>query len=318
MKAIDVRVDVSEAVASGEQLEIAATVTLPDPGTPVQPVALFGYPGGGYNRHYYDLHLDEGPNYSQAEYHAQRGFVFVAIDHLGVGDSSMTARTLDYDAAARGNTAAAAHIFARLVDGSLDAAIDPLPLRAKVAMGQSFGGFMLTIAQGHEPFFDGVALLGWSGIETQPPWPKDLSMEDMLSGNIGNGLDHPMRPVFHCDDVPDSIVIADMTKEDTGGSLAAWSTNGMPGGPALVAERGPLGPGVVAVEAAAIDVPVLVVSGEIDVIAAPREEPTAYSSSPDITVCVYPRMAHMHNFATTRHQLWDRIEHWARGIEARA
>lgn len=316
MNKLDVRIDVTAAVATGERLEIAATVVLGEP-APSNGIALFAYPGGGYNRRYYDLQLDEGPGYSQAEYHASSGFVFVALDHLGVGDSSVPTKALDYEAVARGNTSAAGEIFNRLCDGRLVRDLPPIPLTTKVAMGQSFGGFMLTIAQGREPFFDGVALLGWSGIETQPPWPKDVSIEALMSGNAGNGLDHPMRPMFHCDDVPESIVIADMTKKPGGvGSEAPWSTDFSPGGPALSTTRGPLGPGVVADEAAAIEVPVLVATGEVDVVAEPRAEPMAYTASPDVTVAVFQRMAHMHNFATTRALLWNRLSWWARTVAA--
>jgi alpha-beta hydrolase superfamily lysophospholipase len=69
-------------------------------------------------------------------------------------------------------------------------------------------------------------------------------------------------------------------------------------------------------EAGMIDVPVLIAAGERDITADPRAEPTAYPSSSDITVAIFPRMAHMHNFATTRTQLWDRLCAWVDGINA--
>jgi alpha-beta hydrolase superfamily lysophospholipase len=276
---------------------------------------MFAYPGGGYNRHYYDLQLAEGPGYSQAEYHAAHGFVFVALDHLGTGSSSVPTQPLDYDAVARANTGAAREIFDRLQAGALDRAIPPTDLRGKVAMGQSFGGFLLIIAQGGEAYFDGVAILGSSAIQTVPPWDARVTIEDIASGAAGNGLEHPMRRFFHWPDVPESIVIADLTKTPgTMAGTAPWSTGTAPGGPALSTTRGPLDPGAVAAEAAAIKVPVFIGSGEIDVVADPRAEPTAYSASPDITVAVYRKMAHMHNFATTRRQLWERLAYWAEGI----
>jgi pimeloyl-ACP methyl ester carboxylesterase len=69
-------------------------------------------------------------------------------------------------------------------------------------------------------------------------------------------------------------------------------------------------PGTVAPEAAAIRVPVLVVAGERDVVPDPWIEPNAYRSATDITVFVCPRMAHMHNFASTREILWSRLHSW--------
>ncbi len=314
VRKIELRVDVSGAVATGEDLEVAATVVLPGPADPAPTIALFGFPGGGYNRRYYDLQLAGG--YSQAEYHAQRGMAFVSVDHLGVGDSSTPIKPLDYFAVARANAAATRSVLEQLRSDTLGGSFGA-PITTAVGMGQSFGGFVLTIGEGTEPVFDGVALLGWSGIETLAPWPPEVDLADMFAGTAGNGLDHPMRKVFHAADVPDEIVIADMTKPP--GSMhsgAPWSTEFTPGGPALVDTRGPLGPGVVAAEAAAITAPVFVGAGDIDVLVDVRFEAVAYQSSRDVTACVFPDMAHMHNFATTRRMLWDRLAAWATTVSA--
>jgi len=100
----ELRVDVSAAAGTGEQLAVAATVLLPDGlvGAPEEPrTVVVGFPGGGYNRRYYDLDIPGHDGYSQARYHLARGQVFVACDHLGVGDSDTPACPLDYDAVAR-------------------------------------------------------------------------------------------------------------------------------------------------------------------------------------------------------------------------
>ena len=76
-------------------------------------------------------------------------------------------------------------------------------------------------------------------------------------------------------------------------------------------------PGSVAAEAAAIDVPVLIGCGERDVVPDPWAEPTAYRASSRVSVVVVPRMAHMHNFARTREQLWRAVNHFATGVDAR-
>jgi len=70
-------------------------------------------------------------------------------------------------------------------------------------------------------------------------------------------------------------------------------------------------PRYVAQEAAAIDVPVLIAAGERDVVPDPHAEPGAFESSPDVSLYVVPGMAHMHNFATTRRLLCDRIAAWS-------
>jgi hypothetical protein len=61
---------------------------------------------------------------------------------------------------------------------------------------------------------------------------------------------------------------------------------------------------VVAAEAAAIGVPVLIGCGE----------PGAYRVSRDISVAVIPGMSDMHNFARTPESLWKRIHASARSV----
>ncbi|MFL6806522.1 MAG: hypothetical protein ACJ8FM_21290 [Xanthobacteraceae bacterium] len=72
--------------------------------------------------------------------------------------------------------------------------------------------------------------------------------------------------------------------------------------------------GVIAAEAALIDIPVFVACGARDVVPDPRAEPAAYAASDDITVLVVAEMAHMHNFAPTRVQLWQRLHGWGESL----
>jgi pimeloyl-ACP methyl ester carboxylesterase len=314
----EVRVDVSDAVGTGEHLEVVARVMLPQDSSGPR-TAIFGYPGGGYNRHYYDLHIPGHDGYSQAQFHVDRGQVFVACDHLAVGDSDVPTRSIDYPDVARANMHAAREIRRRLEAGELAAGIPPVELSGVAALGQSFGGFLLILGQGAEPAFDGIAILGYSASHTRTPWPDNLTLEDVRALRGGNGLQHPMTRWFHYDDVPVDIVEADMTKElGTLGSKAAWSTSMNPGGTAIRPVRNPRDAGAVASEAARIGVPVLVGCGEIDVVPEPRAEPAAYPAAPHITTIVVPQMAHMHNFASTRRVLWDAITDWLPAVVRRA
>lgn len=116
---------------------------------------------------------------------------------------------------------------------------------------------------------------------------------------------------FHYDDVDPEIVRLDL--EDfpaRHGNLPLWGSATRPG--AVAASS--LTPGVVAPEAAAVSVPVLVAMGERDVIADPKGEPRAYLSSNSVDVFVCQRMGHMHNFAGTRELFWQRIESWAEWV----
>jgi len=303
---------------------VAATVHLPDDlvssaasGRPR--TVLVGFPGGGYNRRYYDLDLPGHDGYSQARYHLAAGRVFVACDHLGVGDSDTPDRPLDYDAVARANMHAAREILGRLRDGSLADGVPPVNVTAAAAVGQSFGGFLLIIGQAADPVFDGIGILGYSALDPQTPWPAPLTLDDVLNLRGGNGRDHPMRPWFHYDDVPEDIMLADMTKQaGTLYSGAPWSTPVNPGGPAVQRNRVPRTVGVVAADAARIAVPVLAACGEVDVVADPWGEPGGYRGSAHVTMAVIGRMAHMHNFASSRRELWDVIDDWLTVVARRA
>src|ERR1700712_4535994 len=98
MQAIDIKIDVTEAVAIGEAAHVAVTVTLPDPARmPRPPIVCFAKPGGGYSRGYYTVDLPGPARGAQADWHANRGWIFVSVDHLGVGGSSLhDAAKLDY------------------------------------------------------------------------------------------------------------------------------------------------------------------------------------------------------------------------------
>jgi alpha-beta hydrolase superfamily lysophospholipase len=317
---IDLHIDIDREAARGEHLQTAVTVIAPEPAAiRKRPIVFFGWPGGGYNRHYYDLQLPARSGYSQAEYHAANGFIFVACDHIGVGDSSIPEGAFDHPVIAGINAATARQIIERLREGTLDSRLPALPDLLALGMGQSYGGLLLTHLQANHALFDGVAMLGWSGICTQV---RDNSGNVLLpdamaaADGITNGLEHPYRRSFHFDDVPEDIVAEDLLGYPAriGVAAPAWAAIHMPGGPNFAPERGPTGPDVVVEEAAAITVPVFIGNGEIDTVPDPRAEPLAYRSSSDITTVVIPRASHMHNFAGTREILWRRLEGWALAI----
>jgi pimeloyl-ACP methyl ester carboxylesterase len=77
-------------------------------------------------------------------------------------------------------------------------------------------------------------------------------------------------------------------------------------------------PGAFSADAARVAVPVLVANGERDTCPAPHAEAAAYPASRDVSIFVVPRMAHMHNFASTREVLWQRLEAWSKMLAAAA
>jgi predicted alpha/beta hydrolase len=167
------------------------TVVLPPEPFLAAPVTvIFGFPGGGYSRQYFDLQLGVGygDGYSQAEHHARGGFGFVSCDHLGVGDSDVPTRSLDYQAVARADAECARKVAALIERGELDPDVPALSLGPLVGIGQSFGGYLLTLAQAADAVFDGVAFLGWSGIETVVPWSQGTQLDDVLRRGTGTAM----------------------------------------------------------------------------------------------------------------------------------
>ena len=312
-------IEVPGAAGGGERLYTAVTVTWPER-LPGRQLAIFAWPGGGYNRRYFDLEIPGHAGYSQAEHHAHHGVITVACDHLGVGDSSVPACALDHADLAGANAATAACLLRGLREGTISADLPALPGLAAVGVGHSYGGLLLTLLQASQPLFAGVGMLGWSGVNTVIPVDaSDPLVADIHVARVP-ARQHPYRDAFHWNDEPEDIVLADLEGYPfrlAGAPMPSWGTPYMPGGPNLAPERPPNG-AVTSAQAAQIHVPVLIAVGERDVCPDPWAEPGAYRNSADVTLLVVPRMAHGHNFAGTRALLWDRIEAWARTITAGA
>jgi len=212
-----------------------------------------------------------------------------------------------FDIAREGYSQAAHHTGQGIVTIALDPPVDPA---AVIGIGQSMGGFIVVAMQAAHRSFDGIAVLGASMVETrlpQPPGkpaipiPVDLSTAEAAALVTARA---DWRHAFYWEDVPAAIVDA-----DTRGGLPIrtsapdWGSTTIPGLATALVQ-----PGIIAAEAAAIDVPVLVTMGERDVCQPPMAEVAAFSSARDLALLVVPRMAHMHNFAGTRALLWARID----------
>lgn len=347
MTSIDLRLDVADAVGLDGAL-IAATVTLPSPSdlpADKAPIVCFGKPGGGYSRGYYTVELPGPGRGAQADWHAARGWVFVSVDHLGVGDSSThhEPQHYDYTHLAGAAASAEAQILERLAAGTLAEGVPPIAEVVKLGIGQSMGGCMTIVQQGRYESYDGIGVLGYSAVHTTPPvlpgtnpivppWvPRDvfpvtwgdnaalppegivnkhlLARAALSSGDAGTGA--AMRWGFHYDDVPDDV--DDLTDFPLrNGKPPPWASSTLP----ITVATWCIVPGAVAPEAAAVGVPVLTAFGQRDVAADPRGEVRAYQSANSVDFFLCPRMAHMHNFASTRELLWQRIETWAEWVRA--
>ncbi len=325
MISFEVTVDVTVEAGLGTPLETAATVYLPADQSGPRAV-LVVYPGSGYNRAYYDIRTIVG--YSQVEHHTDRGLIVISCDHLGLGDSSACdMRDLSLERLAATNHATAMAVIARLRQGTLDPNLAPLEIDTVVGAGQSMGGCLVTVQQANHRTFDGLALLGWSAIQEVRPerddgWSElpglprdtDLRVVDQIRAPLSAEerarlVQQQMAQLtymLHWHEDEPLLMAMDLANLENdkarANMLAPWRVSDFPGCCNMMTTRSVIEP-----EASVIDVPILIACGEVDCVADPRAEPSAYPASRDITVTVVPRMAHMHNFAPTREQLWDRI-----------
>ena len=336
---VDVDVDVTSVADLNEPAHTKATVVLPDAGTlPPTPIVCFGFPGGGYSRRYYTFDMPGSQDGGQAGWHAARGWIFVACDHLGVGESSLPDRNrLVYKNVSAANHETVQEILRRLADGSLLQGYPSIRNPVVLGIGQSMGGCLTVVQQARHGTYDGIGVLGWSSIHTYPPMPPGYAARRNpyipRDHSPGRGdpplnsalLEHnrnrwageplalgpnPMAWGFYYDDVPEDIVEQDLTDFPTrAGDVPVWGSPTIPGLADWV-----LTPGATAPEAASIVVPVLLAFGERDVLDDPWMEPKAYGAAVDISLFVCPRMGHMHNFASTREVFWARIETWAKHV----
>lgn len=321
----DITVDVSEACALDRRLTIVATAFLPAPERLTdRHTVVFAMPGGGYSRGYFDMEFPERSGYSQAAHHVESGLIMIAIDHLGVGESSPeVADVLRIEDIAAANDYAVREISRRLREGVAVAGYPAIDVGSCVGMGQSMGGGVAVIMAGRHQTFDAIAVLGYSAIHTVLPFPgaedagyaKNFEFSrddapDTFSVEAASATIPGFFYPFFYDDVPADIVAADTAGgyplRDT---APAFGSKTIP--PCVVAM---LSPGYISTEAASLSIPVLIGLGERDTAPDPRGEPSAYCASSDITLFICPRMAHMHNFATTRAVLWDRIAHWCSSL----
>ena len=325
MRRIERRIDVTAAAPQlGARVELAVSVHLPDPAAlPDRPIAIFACPGGGYSRRYFEMRFEGHGGYDEAEWHAARGIIHVTIDHVGVGESTIPDLSLiDFQTLAATHDESVRQIAAALRAGSMAEDFPALPSLFVVGMGQSMGGGVTLLAQGRFATFDAVAPCGVSAIHTALPQRQSDQFERgkarfdaVADGRVTSHLEADHEGVdylyaFHWEDVP-----ADILHEDMKGGYPIRQTSPAFGSltiPHCAVQM--MLPGAFADDAARITVPVLIANGERDTCPDPHAEAAAYGASRDVSVFIVPTMAHMHNFASTRALLWQRLHDWSRMV----
>jgi hypothetical protein len=325
MAKFDIRVAVGAEPGLPDGAELAMTVHLPDARPPQ--ALVFAYPGGALGRGYFDLQFAGYAGYSQAEHLTARGIGLVAVDHLGVGDSSALPDRADQtiEMLADANAAAVAEFCRRWRDGALITGLAGAELPRLAGLGHSMGACLLIAQQARQRCFAELVLLGFSARHTAYPALTGGGVLDIRFPSRGQDpvtsppsrlfTREEKRYTYFYGDVPAPLADADLDAAlgPAGGTsapaaLVPWRSRTRPACASTMCS-----PGVVANEAALVDVPVFVGIGERDVIADPALELAGYPRVPDFTLVRIARMSHMHNFAGTRALLWDRIARWLAG-----
>ena len=209
-------------------------------------------------------------------------------------------------------------------EGRISDRLSPLKGVFKIGMGQSLGGCLTIMMQAAHRTFDAIVPLASSALQGVLPQPTEEARRAGIEEFIAAHRDIEKLPddqtvaksvidfiyPFFWDDTPREILDADQK----GGfpvreTSPPWGSMTIPCCASIF-----MTPGHLVASAALIEVPVFIGLGERDTCAEPLAEPASFVRSRDVSVLIVPRMAHMHNFASTRAILWDRIVAWSRAV----
>lgn len=297
----DLEVDLEDGVRVG------ATVFRPAGGAPhddPEPV-LFLLPGAGAGRGYFDLAPDGEAGWSQGRWHAERGLLTVALDHVGTdGSMRVPAGGLSREWVTAMDDAAVRGVLADLCAerGEL------VPIGA----GHSLGGHVVAGLQAEHQTFRGIGVLGASMTWTRlVPRAGDHHPHRAATPDawITAAAGADFVATAYWEDVREWAV--EVERRATVDGRAPWQAHEIP--PFAVDL---LRPYESAREAASVRVPVLVVCGERDVTVDPLDDAATFRSAPAVSMLVVPRMGHSHNFASTRAIGWQRLHSFVEEVVA--
>lgn len=314
---VDLRLPAGVELPGEPALEIAASVWLP--AEPLAaPAALLCLAGGNMNRRYFDLDAPGDDSFSFAAQMSVRGFVVIALDHLGLGDSTRPADgyALTPDLLASANTCATAIVLARLHAGTLHADLPALPGLRSVGIGHSMGAMLTVLQQVHARAHAAIALLGFSTKGLPKYLQADVRELASDSKAVRARLVEFARRMF-VEPYPrirssgnGAEVYGSAKADPLGVAALKAATDCLLPVPAFLS----MIPGNVAPEAARIEVPVFLGLGDRDMAGPPHEIPAAFPASRDVSLLVLPETGHSHFLFASRTLLFDRLAWWARGL----
>lgn len=303
----DVTAALPPEATAGSKVIISGWLFFPDdPGKlGARPVTMTLLAGGSYDKRYHHAVIPGHPGYSAAEHLADLGNIVLLTDHLGVGESS---RLPDQKKATRqivalANHAAVTQFHERLEAGELHPALPAFADWISVGGGHSMGAMQTVVQQAEYRTYRAIMVLGYTAQGVHfVLWGNRVRAADYIPEE---SPDYPVndraaqRDNFHWSDVPEAVMLADDAL-----AVPTPSTIGLDS----------IRTGIIAADAARIEVPVFFGQGERDVSPDHFAEPALFPQCNDFTLFVLPNSAHCQTFASTRHQFWDRMHGWSRSL----
>ena len=303
-------IDISAATPFPGEHAVRGWLAAPDedprPGETV--VVLCCLAGGGCSTEYWDLRVPRCEHYSMAEHLSARGFVTVALDHLGVGLSD---RVDDVFIVTPQVAGAVNHL-------GLSAVLDVMrkgPWRDSqlvlVGVGHSMGGMLAGVQQSRHATFDGLVVLGHGGDGLPGVLDEhEAAIRGALDDVMPQIVEAARRrfpdpiPVRSGRLVPNSFLAADVPAA-VRRAFAEQQTS-------LLFTCGLVSmiPGSTDLDKARITVPVFLAFGDHDLTDAYESSLARYTGAPETSLFVLRGSAHCHNQASTRVELWDRFAAW--------
>lgn len=299
---------------------LAVTVTAPEATHLSDPPRVyFCVPGGGLDRGYFDLRDGIGTRFSFAVQMAERGGITVAIDPLGIGGSTRPGRGFELTAEVHARVLARLHatICARLRAGRLLAMLPPLTDLVSIGVGHSLGALLVLFQQDATASFEALALLGFGTQGLPAALDGELAS---FAGDPAGACANVIRLARerYAEPYP-ALAVDGRGREIYGGRADSQALM------ALRACRAPLLatvatfviiPGSSLPQAARVDVPLLLVTGDADLCAPARELAASFPRSPAASTLELAATGHSHFAFPSVDELFPRIATWSASLAA--
>jgi len=300
-----------------DDARVGVRLWLPEQEQPSQ--LWFCLPGGYMSREYFDLRVPGNDSHSFAYAMAGRGYAVAAMDPPGIGASDDGGDRYRHTPESLADAAADAcrQLCEGLRAGSLIDGVAPLPIAHSLGVGHSMGAMITALQQQRAASHAGIALLGFS-TRGLPEYVPDTVTPLLADRSALHAQREAMaRAMFER--------MGEM--QSGGGDIDLYGRRGAEadGVRALSGCRAPLLPvpaftsmlpDNVGPEAAEIRQPVFIGLGSRDMAGPPHQVPAAFSGSHDVVLHILPETGHSHFLFPSRAALFQRLAHWASGINA--